>query len=48
MLSNCKMFYLIKTAFSNVQINREEHQGIISWDLKISQAVLREIATLQR
>ncbi|XP_034867076.1 Golgi-resident adenosine 3',5'-bisphosphate 3'-phosphatase [Mirounga angustirostris] len=49
-LSNRKMFYLLKTAFPNVQINTEEHvdaadQEVILWDRKIPEDVLKEIAT---
>ncbi|XP_059250584.1 Golgi-resident adenosine 3',5'-bisphosphate 3'-phosphatase isoform X2 [Mustela nigripes] len=49
-LSNRKMFYLLKTAFPNVQINTEEHvdaadQEVILWDRKIPEDILKEIAT---
>ncbi|XP_046929911.1 Golgi-resident adenosine 3',5'-bisphosphate 3'-phosphatase isoform X2 [Lynx rufus] len=49
-LSNRKMFYLLKTAFPNVQINTEEHvdaadQEVIVWDRKIPEDILKEIAT---
>ncbi|XP_045311141.1 Golgi-resident adenosine 3',5'-bisphosphate 3'-phosphatase isoform X2 [Leopardus geoffroyi] len=49
-LSNRKMFYLLKTAFPNVQINTEEHvdaadQEVIIWDRKIPEDILKEIAT---
>ncbi|XP_019780866.1 Golgi-resident adenosine 3',5'-bisphosphate 3'-phosphatase isoform X2 [Orcinus orca] len=51
-LSNRKMFYLLKTAFPNVQINTEEHvdaadQEVILWDRKIPEDILTEIATPQ-
>ncbi|XP_036685933.1 Golgi-resident adenosine 3',5'-bisphosphate 3'-phosphatase isoform X1 [Balaenoptera musculus] len=51
-LSNRKMFYLLKTAFPNVQINTEEHvdatdQEVILWDRKIPEDILKEIATPQ-
>ncbi|XP_072460734.1 Golgi-resident adenosine 3',5'-bisphosphate 3'-phosphatase [Notamacropus eugenii] len=47
-LSNRKMFYLLKTAFPNVQINTEEHvdaadQEVILWDHNIPEDILREI-----
>lgn len=51
-LSNRKMFYLLKTAFPSVQINTEEHvdasdQEVILWDRKIPEDILKEIATPQ-
>ncbi|XP_059983336.1 Golgi-resident adenosine 3',5'-bisphosphate 3'-phosphatase isoform X2 [Lagenorhynchus albirostris] len=51
-LSNRKMFYLLKTAFPNVQINTEEHvdaadEEVILWDRKIPEDILTEIATPQ-
>uniref|UniRef100_A0A5F9C5H8 Golgi-resident adenosine 3',5'-bisphosphate 3'-phosphatase n=1 Tax=Oryctolagus cuniculus TaxID=9986 RepID=A0A5F9C5H8_RABIT len=49
-LSNRKMFYLLKTAFPSVQINTEEHvdatdQEVILWDRKIPEDILKEITT---
>ncbi|XP_023583550.1 Golgi-resident adenosine 3',5'-bisphosphate 3'-phosphatase isoform X2 [Trichechus manatus latirostris] len=49
-LSNRKMFYLLKTAFPSVQINTEEHvdaadQEVILWDHNIPEDILREITT---
>lgn len=49
-LSNRKMFYLLKTAFPNVQINTEEHvdaadEEVILWDHKIPEDILKEIST---
>ncbi|XP_040828478.1 Golgi-resident adenosine 3',5'-bisphosphate 3'-phosphatase [Ochotona curzoniae] len=49
-LSNRKMFYLLKTAFPSVQINTEEHvdasdQEVIMWDHKIPEDILKEIST---
>lgn len=49
-LSNRKMFFLLKTAFPGVQINTEEHvdaadQEVISWDRKIPEDILQEITT---
>nr|XP_042126315.1 Golgi-resident adenosine 3',5'-bisphosphate 3'-phosphatase-like [Peromyscus maniculatus bairdii] len=49
MLSNSKVFYLLKTAFPNVQINTEEHvdssdKEVIVWNHKIPEDILKEIA----
>ncbi|XP_017375783.1 Golgi-resident adenosine 3',5'-bisphosphate 3'-phosphatase isoform X2 [Cebus imitator] len=49
-LSNRKMFYLLKTAFPSVQINTEEHvdaadQEVILWDHKIPDDILKEVTT---
>lgn len=49
-LSNRKMFYLLKTAFPSVQINTEEHvdaadQEVILWDHKIPEDILKEVTT---
>ncbi|XP_058429961.1 Golgi-resident adenosine 3',5'-bisphosphate 3'-phosphatase isoform X2 [Marmota monax] len=49
-LSNRKMFYLLKTAFPSVQINTEEHvdandKEVILWDHKIPEDILKEITT---
>lgn len=48
-LSNRKMFYLLKTAFPNVQINTEEHvdasdKEVIVWNRKIPEDILKEIS----
>ncbi|XP_061441757.1 Golgi-resident adenosine 3',5'-bisphosphate 3'-phosphatase [Rhineura floridana] len=47
-LSNRKMYYLLKAAFPGVQINTEEHvdandQEIISWDRTIPEAIKSQI-----
>ncbi|XP_077792789.1 Golgi-resident adenosine 3',5'-bisphosphate 3'-phosphatase isoform X3 [Podarcis muralis] len=47
-LSNRKMYYLLKAAFPGVQINTEEHvdaddQEIISWDRTIPEAIKNQI-----
>ncbi|XP_033021354.1 Golgi-resident adenosine 3',5'-bisphosphate 3'-phosphatase isoform X2 [Lacerta agilis] len=48
LLSNRKMYYLLKAAFPGVQINTEEHvdaddQEIISWDRTIPEAIKNQI-----
>ncbi|XP_062978170.1 Golgi-resident adenosine 3',5'-bisphosphate 3'-phosphatase isoform X2 [Elgaria multicarinata webbii] len=48
LLSNRKMYYLLKAAFPGVQINTEEHldaddQEIISWDRTIPEDIKRQI-----
>ncbi|XP_029419352.1 inositol monophosphatase 3 isoform X2 [Nannospalax galili] len=47
-LSNRKMFYLLKTAFPSVQINTEEHvdasdKEVIVWNHKIPEDILKEV-----
>uniref|UniRef100_A0A6J0U7E1 Golgi-resident adenosine 3',5'-bisphosphate 3'-phosphatase n=1 Tax=Pogona vitticeps TaxID=103695 RepID=A0A6J0U7E1_9SAUR len=48
LLSNRKMYYLLKAAFPGVQINTEEHvnaddQEVISWDRTIPEEIKRQI-----